>query len=91
MLKSLIALAVLGTLAGCAAQTPRQYPDLANTDYIFDKAVPTCTPTGTRIRQTGSDCQPLGPGRSYSKDDLDRTGAFTPAEALRMLDPAFTR
>jgi hypothetical protein len=30
-----------------------------------------------------------GPYRSYSKDDLDRTGETDLAEALRKLDPAF--
>jgi hypothetical protein len=31
------------------------------------------------------------PGRSYSQDELERTGAIDTAEALRLLDPSFSR
>ncbi len=53
---------------------------------------------GNCLRQTGSRITPRpdkqgrkcvnAPGRSYSKDDLDRTGATDVAEALRRLDPS---
>lgn len=53
---------------------------------------------GNCLRQTGSRISPRAdkhgrkcvnaPGRSYSKDDLDRTGATDMAEALRRLDPS---
>lgn len=47
--------------------------------------------TGSRIKRKGKDgCLPLA-GRSYSKDDLDSTGAATVAEALERLDPAIRR
>lgn len=47
--------------------------------------------TGTRIRardpKTGKPlCQ--GPGRAYSRDDLNRTGQTDIADALRRLDPS---
>ncbi len=46
--------------------------------------------TGSRIpRKDKNDCI-NAPGRSYSKDDLDRTGAITVAEALERLDPSVT-
>ena len=46
--------------------------------------------TGSRIRQRDARtaCNGL-PGRSYSKDDIDRTGHTNLADALRTLDPAF--
>lgn len=48
------------------------------------------------IRQTGSRIRPRDaktacngqPGRSYSKDELDRTGHTNLADALRTLDPS---
>lgn len=50
------------------------------------------------LRQTGSRISPRAdkqgrkcvnaPGRSYSKEDLDRTGAIDMADALRRLDPS---
>lgn len=45
--------------------------------------------TGTRIapRDGKGRCLPHA-GRSYSKDDLDRTGEINLADALRRLDPA---
>lgn len=45
--------------------------------------------TGTRIAQRDGKqrCTSL-PGRSYSKDDLDRTGHTNLADALRTLDPS---
>jgi len=45
--------------------------------------------TGSRIRErdTRTPCNGQ-PGRSYTKDDLDRTGHTNLADALRTLDPA---
>ncbi|WP_454829753.1 hypothetical protein [Pseudoxanthomonas wuyuanensis] len=45
--------------------------------------------TGTRItrRSDQGRCNNL-PGRSYSKEDIDRTGHTDLADALRTLDPA---
>lgn len=45
--------------------------------------------TGSRIRQRDAKTVCNGqPGRSYSKDDLDRTGHTNLADALRTLDPS---
>lgn len=38
---------------------------------------------GERAVQCASD-----PGRSYSREDIERTGATTTAQALRLLDPS---
>lgn len=43
--------------------------------------------TGSRIKRPDNDCVPV-PGRSYTRDDLERTGAVDTSEALRRLDPA---
>lgn len=45
--------------------------------------------TGSRIRQRDAKTACNGqPGRSYSKDELDRTGHTNLADALRTLDPS---
>lgn len=46
--------------------------------------------TGSRIPRKDKDDCINAPGRSYSKDDLDSTGAMTVAEALERLDPSVT-
>jgi hypothetical protein len=47
--------------------------------------------SGSRIRpKTEQDCRSaFGPLRSYSKEDLDRTGEMDLNQALRALDPIF--
>ena len=47
------------------------------------------TQTGTRIKskKDKKDCNGL-PGRSYDRDDIDRSGATTVGEALERLDPS---
>jgi hypothetical protein len=72
-------------LFGCAAtpQNPGSKPPA--TAAIKD---PNClTETGSLIA-TKSGCR--GFGRSYSYDDLQRTGEFFPADALSLLDPSIT-
>ena len=47
--------------------------------------------TGTRIkRRDGNGCNGLA-GRSYSKEDIDSTGASDAGDALRLLDPSISR
>lgn len=49
-----------------------------------------CVPqAATRIPRAEGECFPVA-GRSYTQDDLRRTGAFTTGGALRLLDPAIT-
>ena len=54
---------------------------IGKTDCIKD--------TGTRIKRSSDkkSCNGL-PGRSYDKDDIDRTGALSVGEALERLDPS---
>ncbi len=49
------------------------------------------TETGTRIKRAKDKkgCNGL-PGRSYDKDDIDRTGATNIGDALQMLDPSIS-
>jgi hypothetical protein len=44
--------------------------------------------TATRIRMSDRDC--AGFGRTYTQEDLLRSGATTPGRALSLLDPSLT-
>lgn len=45
--------------------------------------------TASRIKRQRASCS--SPGRVYSREDLDRTGASTLSEALTRLDPSIGR
>jgi hypothetical protein len=72
------AIASLLFLAACAARV------------VGDaKPDPTClTQTGSRMAVNGSSCSAVG--RSYTSEDINRTGATTAAGALRLMDPSIT-
>lgn len=46
--------------------------------------------TGSLIPAKPGTCVAVAPGRSYSRDDIDRTGQPTLGPALQMLDPSVT-
>jgi hypothetical protein len=72
-------------LFGCAAtpQNPGSKPPASAATKD-----PNClTDTGSQIASKSS-CR--GYGRSYSSDDIDRTGQTTAADALALLDPSIT-
>jgi hypothetical protein len=72
-------------LFGCAAtpQNPGSKPPASAA--IKD---PNClNETGSRVASKSS-CR--GYGRSYSSDDIDRTGQISTADALGLLDPSIT-
>ena len=72
-------------LFGCAATSQNAKP--AVTTAAADN--PIClTQTGSRISAGKSDCMAFG--RSYSSQDIDRTGATSAGGALRLLDPSLT-
>jgi hypothetical protein len=69
------ALASVIVLAACAAASG---PVVQN---------PTClAQTGSRIPAGGMYCSATG--RSYTRDDVNQTGATNGADALRLLDPS---
>jgi hypothetical protein len=70
-------------LFGCAA-TPQSKP--AATAATKD---PNClTETGSHLSAGKTACH--GYGRSYSHDDIDRTGSTNAGDALSLLDPSIT-
>ncbi|HET9389835.1 MAG TPA: hypothetical protein VFO44_09330 [Steroidobacteraceae bacterium] len=81
----LICTLVSASLLGCATSpNPR-------TASAKDAALrPNCIrDTGSRLPANPPGCQNVA-GRSYSQDDIDRTGQTDAANALRMLDPSVT-
>jgi hypothetical protein len=72
-------------LFGCATTTPNANSKPA-TAAVKD---PTClTETGSRISGGPSKCR--GFGRSYSNDDIERTGSTSAGDALALLDSSIT-
>jgi hypothetical protein len=72
-------------LFGCAATPPN--PNSSPTASAAAKDRTCLTDTGSEIASKSS-CR--GYGRSYSSDDIDRTGRTTAAGALSDLDPSVT-
>lgn len=84
-MRSLIALGCALVLAACAGQPHQEQAEPAQTSA----AEPDCLrDTGSHIRRTEDDPCVSAPGSVYSREDIDRTGAITTAEALRRLSPA---
>jgi hypothetical protein len=77
---TLVSAAAMLMLGGCAASNHAQ--TAANS-----AASPCLKDTGSRLPATADTC---GPGRTYTKSDIDHTGATTAGDALRLLDPALT-
>ena len=68
-------------VAHAQATTPRAVPPLDSRQCIRD--------TGSHIPPPKGQCLPVA-GRSYSQEDIRRTGTTTTGQALRMLDPSVT-
>lgn len=60
----------------------------ANENAAVDAKTDCITNTGSRIKTKDKKGCNGEPGRSYDKDDIDRTGALTVGEALERLDPS---
>jgi len=74
-------------LAGCTASTTNARPTPGSS--VATAQVSTClSATGSRIPVTGTEC--AGIGRSYSGEDMIRTGKTTVGGALPLLDPDIT-
>ena len=82
-LAAALAAGILASFAAIGADAPPQ-PE----KHSAAAENPSClTHTGSRIGGKGK-CR--GSGRSYTSDDLKRTGASTVAGALPLLDPSIT-
>ena len=80
------AIATVLILGACAANTAGVKP-ITEASALAQN--PAClNQTGSRIPVNNTNCSSIG--RSYSSDDISRTGATTADEALRLLDPSIT-
>ncbi|MBN8736905.1 MAG: hypothetical protein J0H27_11635 [Xanthomonadales bacterium] len=93
---SATAFAQQGTAAQDAGQPAATAPQpAAQTQTAKQRAVPPLDSrncirdTGSRIPPPKGQCLPVA-GRSYSQQDIQRTGALTTGQALQMLDPSVT-
>lgn len=78
------AIATVLLLAACAATTPNVKPNSASAAVAQN---PACLgETGNRIAGDRANCTAFG--RSYSSEDIDRTGSMNVGDALRLLDPS---
>jgi hypothetical protein len=78
--------AVALMLAACAATTADVHP---KTGTPVAAQNPAClTQTGSRITGDEGHCSAFG--HSYSNTDIERTGATSADDALRLLDPSIT-
>jgi len=73
-------------LFGCATTTDNAKSKPATAAVVKD---PTClTETGSRVSSGPAKCR--GFGRSYSSDDIQRTGSTSAGDALALLDSSIT-
>jgi len=83
-----IALMTAAFLAsGCATTPPTSANQVGPAVTRQDPACAVST-VASRIPATGTQCSTAG--RSYSSDDIDRTGATSAGQALQLLDPSIT-
>lgn len=83
------AFAMLLSVGGCAGapqQPAAQTAGLRN--VATDDGGCSRSRVANRIPRSGEPCSAAG--RSYSNEEIARTGATTTGEALRLLDPAIT-
>jgi hypothetical protein len=86
-LRTINAIAAVLVLAACASPTTAVKPNPAASAALSQN--PGCPHQDSgRVAANPTNCP--GFDRSYSSDDITRTGATTTGDALRLLDPAVT-
>jgi len=82
----LICAVVSASVVGCSA-TPQPRPD---TRAAAAATTPPCSvPTASRLPARPDECSAT-PGRTYSQDDVQRTGQTNVGDALQLLDPSIS-
>ena len=87
-MKSILAVSmvVLALASGCATSPSTADKKVAGTAATPAAKAGCVRDTGSRIDPKAEDCR--GAGGTYSQDDIERTGEFNTADALRKLDPS---
>jgi len=86
MFKTLLICTAAALLAACA--TPHPTTAAAPDSRTANVTCPEYA-TGSHLRSTEGKCT-SSPVRSYSQDDVQRTGQTDVGDALKMLDPSIT-
>jgi hypothetical protein len=87
MIKSLLICAVASaSVIACSTAGP---PRSENRTAAATPTQPCVPETASRLPMRTGVCS-SAPGRSYSNEDLERTGHTDVADALQMLDPSIT-
>ena len=73
--------------AGCSTTAHTAKPKIPTVATLRDDSA-CLRDTGSRLPYSGTTCS--ANGRSYSNDDIMRTGATSAGTALRLLDPRIT-
>lgn len=87
---TMLAAAFLASAGALAAEPAAVAPDMPKA--TAKKTSPDCEDTtSSRIRRdkAGSCAKSASPTRSYSREDIERTGQMDVGDALRRLDPRF--
>jgi len=83
-----IAAAAAGlALCGCAA-TSQNVNSTSASSAVMAKDTYCLSATGSRIPAPQPNC--VGYGRTYTGDDIQRTGSPLPGNALALMDPSIT-
>jgi hypothetical protein len=87
MMTYLRVVAAIGSalIAACATTATHVAPKAGASEAAAENSA-CLSQTGSRI--PGATCSEIG--RSYSSDDINRTGSTTAGEALPLLDPSIT-
>jgi hypothetical protein len=85
-LRVISVLASFVVLCACAGSNASVKRDAATSENQDNSAC--LKSTGSRIPNSGTSCSAFG--RSYSSDDINRTGSTNAAGELRLLDPSIT-
>ena len=86
-LRKASAIATVLMLAACATTTASVRPKAEASGAVAQNSA-CLSQTGSRIAGNDGKCSAIG--RSYSSDDINRTGSTTAGEALQLLDPSIT-
>ena len=87
MLRTLLICAVVSASAVGCSSTPQPRSDAPAAAATATR--PCALGSASRIPARPDQCSP-SPGRTYSQEDVERTGQTNVADALQMLDPSIT-
>jgi hypothetical protein len=74
-------------LCGCAA-TPQNVNSASPSSAVMAKDTYCLTATGSRVKVAQPNCE--GYGRTYTGEDIQRTGSPLTGDALALMDPSIT-